>query len=108
MGRFLRSRGRRGPKWVSRLGGASRQRGREVARPQARRWLAPASRCLVSFTSFSETARRLDGKYEPVVFPVKQLHSADDSRSLRLGSCHKLALPRLKTCLECRASVEEG
>jgi hypothetical protein len=61
-----------------------------------------------TFTSFSETARRLDGKYEPVVFPVKQLHSADDSRSLRLGSCHQLALPRLKTCLECRASVEEG
>ena len=35
-----------------------------------RRWLTPASRCLVPFTSFSESARRPDGKSEPVWFAL--------------------------------------
>ena len=41
---------------------------RNTDSPHWRRWLAPASRCLVPFTSFSESARRQDGKSEPVWF----------------------------------------
>jgi putative SOS response-associated peptidase YedK len=41
---------------------------RNTDSPHWRRWLAPASRCLVPFTSFSESARRPDGKSEPVWF----------------------------------------
>lgn len=43
---------------------------RNTDSPHWRRWLAPASRCLVPFTSFSESARRLDGKSEPVWFAL--------------------------------------
>ncbi len=45
---------------------------RNTNSPHWRRWLAPASRCLVPFTSFSESARRLDGKSEPVWFALEE------------------------------------
>lgn len=38
--------------------------------PHWRRWLGPAARCLVPFTSFSESARGTDGKSEPVLFAL--------------------------------------
>lgn len=41
---------------------------RNTASPHWRRWLAPASRCLVPFTSFSEPGISADGKSEPVWF----------------------------------------
>lgn len=41
-----------------------------------RRWLAPPSRCLVPFTSFSEPGHDADGKSEPVWF------SSDETRPL--------------------------
>ena len=44
--------------------------------PHWRRWLPSASRCLVPFTSFSESVRRLDDKSEPVWFAL------DESRPL--------------------------
>lgn len=47
---------------------------RNTSSPHWRRWLGPAARCLVPFTSFSEPARRPDGKSEPVWFAL------DDSR----------------------------
>jgi putative SOS response-associated peptidase YedK len=40
------------------------------------RWLGPANRCLVPFTSFSEHGRSAEGKPEPVWF------AADESRPL--------------------------
>lgn len=41
---------------------------RNTTSPHWRRWLAPASRCLVPFTSFSEPGISADGKSEPVWF----------------------------------------
>lgn len=41
---------------------------RNTASSHWRRWLAPASRCLVPFTSFSEPGANADGKSEPVWF----------------------------------------
>jgi putative SOS response-associated peptidase YedK len=41
---------------------------RNTASSHWRRWLAPASRCLVPFTSFSEPGINADGKSEPVWF----------------------------------------
>lgn len=41
---------------------------RNVSSPHWRRWLAPQSRCLVPFTSFSENDRLPDGRSEPVWF----------------------------------------
>jgi putative SOS response-associated peptidase YedK len=41
---------------------------RNTASSYWRRWLAPASRCLVPFTSFSEPGTNADGKSEPVWF----------------------------------------
>ncbi|MBB6228795.1 putative SOS response-associated peptidase YedK [Polymorphobacter multimanifer] len=41
---------------------------RNTASPHWRRWLAQPSRCLVPFTSFSESGRNADGKPEPVWF----------------------------------------
>lgn len=41
---------------------------RNTSSPHWRRWLAPASRCLVPFTSFSEPGINADGKSEPVWF----------------------------------------
>lgn len=41
---------------------------RNTSSPHWRRWLGPASRCLVPFTSFSESDHRTDGKTEPVWF----------------------------------------
>lgn len=41
---------------------------RNTTSPHWRRWLAPASRCLVPFTSFSEPGTNADGKSEPVWF----------------------------------------
>lgn len=49
---------------------------RNTASPHWRRWLAPATRCLVPFTSFSENDRTPDGKVEPVWFAL------DESRPL--------------------------
>ncbi len=49
---------------------------RNVASPHWRRWLAPGSRCVVPFTSFSENTRRPDGVSEPVWF------ARDDTRPL--------------------------
>ena len=43
---------------------------RNTASPHWRRWLAPASRCLVPFTSFSENDRTPEGKVEPVWFAL--------------------------------------
>jgi putative SOS response-associated peptidase YedK len=43
---------------------------RNTASPHWRRWLAPASRCLVPFTSFSESAPGAGGKPEPVWFAL--------------------------------------
>ncbi|SNS94591.1 SOS response-associated peptidase [Sphingopyxis indica] len=45
---------------------------RNTASPHWRRWLAPANRCLVPFTSFSEPARGPDGKSEPVWFALDE------------------------------------
>ncbi len=45
---------------------------RNVASPHWRRWLGPAHRCLVPFTSFSENAKGADGKAEPVWFALSQ------------------------------------
>jgi len=49
---------------------------RNTASPHWRRWLVPAARCLVPFTSFSESGLNADGKSEPVWFAL------DDSRPL--------------------------
>lgn len=49
---------------------------RNTASPHWRRWLGPSSRCLVPFTSFSESAKGPDGKPAPVWF------SQDESRPL--------------------------
>jgi len=49
---------------------------RNTASSHWRRWLAPASRCLVPFTSFSEPGTNGDGKSEPVWF------ARDESRPL--------------------------
>jgi putative SOS response-associated peptidase YedK len=46
---------------------------RNTASPHWRRWLSPAHRCLVPFTSFSEMGAGLSGKPEPVWFA----HTAD-------------------------------
>jgi len=45
---------------------------RNTASPHWRRWLEPRSRCLVPFTSFSESARRPDGKSAPVWFALAE------------------------------------
>ena len=45
---------------------------RNTASPHWRRWLEPRSRCLVPFTSFSESTRRADGKSEPVWFALDE------------------------------------
>ncbi|GAN76388.1 SOS response-associated peptidase [Acidisphaera rubrifaciens] len=49
---------------------------RNTTSPHWRRWLGPPSRCLVPFTSFSESARLADGRSAPVWFAL------DDSRPL--------------------------
>lgn len=49
---------------------------RNVTSPHWRRWLGPASRCVVPFTSFSENDKGADGRPEPVWFAL------DDSRPL--------------------------
>ena len=49
---------------------------RNTPSPHWRRWLGPASRCLVPFTSLSENDRTLDGRPEPVWFAL------DESRPL--------------------------
>ena len=49
---------------------------RNTASPHWRRWLVPAARCLVPFTSFSEPGLNAEGKSEPVWF------SLDESRPL--------------------------
>jgi putative SOS response-associated peptidase YedK len=43
---------------------------RNTASPHWRRWLGPANRCLVPFTSFSENDRTPEGKIEPVWFAL--------------------------------------
>ena len=43
---------------------------RNTASPHWRPWLGQASRCLVPFTSFSESVRRPDGASEPVWFAL--------------------------------------
>jgi putative SOS response-associated peptidase YedK len=43
---------------------------RNTASPHWRRWLSPPSRCLVPFTSFSESAPGAGGKPEPVWFAL--------------------------------------
>ncbi len=49
---------------------------RNTSSPHWRRWLGPASRCVVPFTSFSEPGPNAEGKSEPVWFAL------DDSRPL--------------------------
>ncbi|WP_294536608.1 SOS response-associated peptidase [uncultured Rhodoblastus sp.] len=49
---------------------------RNVASPHWRRWLGPANRCIVPFTSFSEYETGPDGKKVPVWFAL------DESRPL--------------------------
>jgi putative SOS response-associated peptidase YedK len=49
---------------------------RNTASPHWRRWLVPAARCLVPFSSFSEPGLSAEGKSEPVWF------AQDDSRPL--------------------------
>jgi putative SOS response-associated peptidase YedK len=49
---------------------------RNTASPHWRRWLVPAARCVVPFTSFSEPGLNAEGKSEPVWFAL------DDSRPL--------------------------
>ena len=49
---------------------------RNTSSPHWRRWLVPAARCLVPFTSFSEPGFNAEGKSEPVWFAL------DDSRPL--------------------------
>lgn len=49
---------------------------RNTASPHWRRWLVPAARCLVPFTSFSEPGLNAGGKSEPVWFAL------DESRPL--------------------------
>jgi putative SOS response-associated peptidase YedK len=49
---------------------------RNTASPHWRRWLGPAARCLVPFTSFSEPGLNAEGKSEPVWFAL------DESRPL--------------------------
>ena len=49
---------------------------RNTASPHWRRWLVPAARCLVPFSSFSEPVLNAEGKSEPVWFAL------DDSRPL--------------------------
>ena len=49
---------------------------RNTASPHWRRWLVPAARCLVPFTSFSEPGLNAEGKSEPVWFAL------DESRPL--------------------------
>ncbi len=49
---------------------------RNASSPHWRRWLGPASRCVVPFTSFSENDRLPDGRFEPVWF------ARDESRPL--------------------------
>ena len=45
---------------------------RNVELPHWRRWLGPASRCLVPFTSFSENDKLPDGRFEPVWFALDE------------------------------------
>lgn len=45
---------------------------RNAASPHWRRWLGPASRCVVPFTSFSELGRTGEGRFEPVWFALNQ------------------------------------
>jgi len=45
---------------------------RNVASPHWRRWLQPASRCLVPVTSFSEPGRSAEGVFEPVWFALDE------------------------------------
>jgi len=45
---------------------------RNTASPHWRRWLVPASRCLVPFTSFSEPGVDAGGKSEPVWFALDE------------------------------------
>jgi putative SOS response-associated peptidase YedK len=69
------TRGRWGmPSPVFALAGKKVDRGvtnvRNTASPHWRRWLGPANRCLVPFTSFSENNRTPEGKIEPVWFAL--------------------------------------
>ena len=43
-----------------------------MGRSHWRRWLGPPSRCLVPFTSFSESQRNAEGKAEPVWFALDE------------------------------------
>jgi len=45
---------------------------RNTASPHWRRWLGPANRCLVPFTSFSESAPGPGGRPEPVWFALSE------------------------------------
>ena len=45
---------------------------RNTASPHWRRWLSPANRCLVPFTSFSENEKAADGKFVPVWFALAE------------------------------------
>lgn len=45
---------------------------RNTASPHWRRWLGPANRCVVPFTSFSEYATTPDGKKVPVWFALNE------------------------------------
>lgn len=65
-----------------------------------RPWLAPANRCLVPFTAFSEPGRDADGNYAPVWFALR----GDDTLAffagihLRDHSCVRKIKTGMETC----------
>lgn len=68
---------------------------RNVKSPHWRRWLAPGSRCVVPFTSFSEYETTPEGKKVPVWFAI------DESRPLA-------AFAGIWTNWTCTRKVKEG
>lgn len=68
---------------------------RNTTSPHWRRWLGPASRCLVPFTAFSENDRTPEGKVEPVWFAL------DESRPLAFFA-------GISTGWTCTRKVAEG
>ncbi len=73
---------------------------RNTGRPHWRRWLPPASGCLVPFTSFGESSRRPDGKPEPVWFAL------DENRPLRFSPASARSGPAPESWQSDRAEPE--
>jgi putative SOS response-associated peptidase YedK len=71
---------------------------RNVKSPHWRRWLAPESRCLVPFTSFSENELSPGGSRQPVWFALVGARSpgcscSDRSGAARRARAHRARLP---------------